>query len=96
MTMIKISDYLHYIIHVLCFVMKLASMICQLDRLLENLQIVQRNLQIGRLADWTEHIIIVLAVVYIVLAVVCIVLAVLEHRVLSLDLSDASDGDNNH
>ena len=36
--------------------MKLAGMICKLDRFLENLQIVQCNLQIGwpiyQLADW--------------------------------------------
>ena len=47
---------LKYIINLLCFVMKLASIICKLDRFLEILQIVQRNLQIGwpiyQLTDW--------------------------------------------
>ena len=56
MTMVIISDCFHYIINLLCYVMKLAGMICKLDRFLENLQIVQFSLQIGRLADWTEHI----------------------------------------
>ena len=35
MTMVKISDYFHYIITLLCYVMKLAGMICKLDRFLE-------------------------------------------------------------
>ena len=54
MTMVKISDCFHYIINLLRYVMKLAGMICKLDRFLENLQIVQYKL--ARLADWTEHI----------------------------------------
>ena len=49
MTMIKISDCFHYIINLLCYVMKLPGMICKLDRFLENLQIVQCNLQIGQI-----------------------------------------------
>ena len=49
MTMVKISGCLYYSIYLLCFVMKLAGMICLLDRLLEILQIVQRNLQIGQI-----------------------------------------------
>ena len=48
------------LIRLLCFVMKLAGMICKLDRFLENWQIVQCNLQIGwtiyQLADWAEYI----------------------------------------
>ena len=54
--MVKISDCFYNVINLLCFVMKLAGMICKLDRFLENWQIVQCNLQIGwpinQLADW--------------------------------------------
>ena len=43
-------------LYLLCYVMKLAGMICKLDRFLENLQRVQCNLQIDwpiyQLADW--------------------------------------------
>ena len=46
--MVKISGCFHYNI-MLCYVMKLAGMICKLDRFLENLQIVQCNLQIGQI-----------------------------------------------
>ena len=56
MTMVKISDCFYNVINLLCFAMKLAAMICKLDRFLENWQIVQCNLQIGwpiyQLADW--------------------------------------------
>ena len=55
--MVKISDCFH-VINLLCFVMKLAGMICKLDRFLENWQIVQCNLQIGwpiyQLANWPD------------------------------------------
>ena len=57
MSMVKMPDYFHYIINSLCIVMKLAGVTCKLDRFLEILQIVQRNLQkLARLADWTEQI----------------------------------------
>ena len=36
MTMVKISDCYHYIIILLCYVMKLAGMSCKLDMFLEN------------------------------------------------------------
>ena len=49
MTVVKISECFHYIINLLCYVAKLVGMICKLDRFLENLQIVQRNLQIGQI-----------------------------------------------
>ena len=56
--MVKISDCFHYIITLLCYVMKLAGMIGKLDRFLEILQIVQCNLQTGwpiyQLADWPD------------------------------------------
>ena len=65
--MVTISDCFH-VINLLCFVMKLAGMICKLDRFLENWQIVQCNLQIGwpiyQLADWTEHIIYILYIFF--------------------------------
>ena len=51
MTMVNISDCFYYNINLLCYVMKMADMIRNLDRFLGNKQIVQRNLQIGRLAD---------------------------------------------
>ena len=55
MTRVKISDCF-YVINLLCFAMKLAAIVCKLDRFLENWQIVQCNLQIGwpiyQLADW--------------------------------------------
>ena len=35
MTMVKISDCFHYIITLLCYVLKMAGMICKLDRFLE-------------------------------------------------------------
>ena len=49
MTMVKISDGFYNIINLLCYVMKLAGMICKLDRFLENWQIGQCNLQIGQI-----------------------------------------------
>ena len=58
--MVKTSDCFHYIINLLCNVVKLAGMIGKLYRFLENLWIVQCNLQIGwpiyQLADWTEQL----------------------------------------
>ena len=44
MTMVKISDCFHYIITLLCYVMKLAGMICKIKQVSANLQIVELNL----------------------------------------------------
>ena len=49
MTMVKISDCFHYIITLLCYVMKLAGMICKLDRFLEICRLCSA---ICKLADW--------------------------------------------
>ena len=57
--MVKISDCFYNLLILLCFVMKLAGMICKLDRFLEKfadcaVQLANwlANLTIGRLADW--------------------------------------------
>ena len=49
MTVVKISDCFYNVNNSLCFVMKLAGMICKLDKFLENWQIVKCNLQIGQI-----------------------------------------------
>ena len=49
MTMVKISDCFYNVINLLYFAMKLAAIICKLDRFLENWQLVQCNLQIGQI-----------------------------------------------
>ena len=50
MTMVKILACFYNVINLSCFAMKLAAMICKLDRFLENWQIVQCNLQIGQIS----------------------------------------------
>ena len=45
------SDCFYDIINLLCFVMKLAGMICKLDRFLENWQIVQCEFA-GQSTNW--------------------------------------------
>ena len=56
MAMVKISDCFHYIITSICYVMKLAGMICKLDRFLEICRLCSAICKLARLADWTEHI----------------------------------------
>ena len=56
MTMVKISDCFHYIINLLCYVMKSAGRILKLDRCLEICRLCSAICKLARLADWTEQI----------------------------------------